>query len=113
MITETAWTDHGQILTETAGAVKFGVILGLILGSFWGQFWGHFRVHSGVHFGVILGSILGSKFGHFEGPKNEGPPLRNHYFWEPVLASEREARSSGHSYHKRLQAFELGRTNCH
>ena len=27
-------------------------------------------------------------------------------FEEPVLASEREARSSGHSYHKRLQACE-------
>ena len=82
MITETAWTDHGQILTETAGAVNFGVILGSILVSFWGPFWGHFRVHSGVHFGVILGSILGSKSGHFEGPKNGGPPLRNHYFWK-------------------------------
>ena len=40
--------------------------------------------------------------------------LRGVYVLEkPVLASEREARSSGHSYHKRLQAFELGRTNCH
>ena len=36
-----------------------------------------------------------------------------HILEKPVLASEREARSSGHSYHKRLQAFELGRTNCH